>query len=765
MQAFILPNTEKHVLGAAFDERKEISLVGARGERIAFQVFVTKAHNVHVHADYDTEVFSELYIPVTVPSGPCPQPEHEKPVYVPDPILEFDRAVEAGENNGELLLWCFVDISRDETRRTFDVTLTVSADEGRDEVTAHVTVFDFELPKENRNVTAFVTRGDMIDAKDEAERLKKFDALVDFGLQYGCSPSNIVPEGVFDLPTVLERIEKYARDPRCASFSLPYRTTKEIDPVSEKEIECLDTVYLCELYTAMANASTNECNLFRKANMYVGFIDEPTPENFFRVRRVYREIHDLKREIAKSCDFSHKREVEAALLTMDNIVTVFNKEPIYGEVDTWCPTYWAYHKPEYVYEEKKLRGLGKKNWWYGCCAPWTPFPNLHTDSPMGDSRFESWLRYKFDVKGNLYWATNLTQKHSDGKYFDCDILNEAMLFPSANGDGLLFYTDTKYGAPMPSLRLFSMYLGLQEYEYFVSADDAARCAIPFYGKAFDMRAMFKPVFDRMAVGTTLVRKFDAEYLRAQIGKRVELAEKNIFVECDAHGTHSIVRVYSPKGVKINGRKGEESVCGRGVCSVFYFDGSDMLEADISVGEEKLLLAEKRTPISVEKAVSQSEKVSVCALCDKTVVHVEPFVNEEKIALYVPVVKDGAVPRTVELDIETLSGDAFILNTVLIDCNGNRYHAGYAVAEENRRQRISIGVTDVAQNRLNSIEDVEIIKRKEENGKISENFRFDRIVGVEILLQNNIKLLDDNRERRLSQYDFAVYDGYLTVEED
>ena len=277
--------------------------------------------------------------------------------------------------------------------------------------------------------------------------------------------------------------------------------------------------------------------------------------------------------------------------------------------------------------------------------------------------------------------------------------------------------------------------------------------------------MFKPVFDRMAVGTTLVRKFDAEYLRAQIGKRVELAEKNIFVECDAHGTHSIVRVYSPKGVKINGRKGEESVCGRGVCSVFYFDGSDMLEADISVGEEKLLLAEKRTPISVEKAVSQSEKVSVCALCDKTVVHVEPFVNEEKIALYVPVVKDGAVPRTVELDIETLSGDAFILNTVLIDCNGNRYHAGYAVAEENRRQRISIGVTDVAQNRLNSIEDVEIIKRKEENGKISENFRFDRIVGVEILLQNNIKLLDDNRERRLSQYDFAVYDGYLTVEED
>ena len=75
--------------------------------------------------------------------------------------------------------------------------------------------------------------------------------------------------------------------------------------------------------------------------------------------------------------------------------------------------YWGYFKPEYVYEEKKLRGLGKKNWWYGCVAPKTPFPNLHTDSPMRDSRFESWLRFLYDISGNLYWATNLTKKYDE----------------------------------------------------------------------------------------------------------------------------------------------------------------------------------------------------------------------------------------------------------------------------------------------------------------------------------------------------------------
>lgn len=250
--------------------------------------------------------------------------------------------------------------------------------------------------------------------------------------------------------------------------------------------------------------------------------------------------------MAKSVDFTGRRGVENSLLTLDNIVTVFNKEPIYGEVDTWCPTYWGYFKPEYVYEEKKLRGLGKKNWWYGCVAPKTPFPNLHTDSPMRDSRFESWLRFLYDISGNLYWATNLTKKYDEKarEYTDCDVLKETLLFPGACGDGLLFYTETKYGAPLPSLRLFSLYLGLQEYEYFMLIERAARKAECFYGRKTDIKKSLCSLFDRIAKGTMLVYDFDAEELRRELGGHVVFAENNIFVESELPRRKSCARIFA-----------------------------------------------------------------------------------------------------------------------------------------------------------------------------------------------------------------------------
>ncbi len=769
MQVYILHNTEKHVFGTAYDKRKSLSLVGAKGERVAFQAIVAdKCKNVTVKAESElsTEIFFEKYLPLKVASGPNAVKAES---LVPDPLVDEKRATKFGDNSserGELLIWCFADIPCDAEKTHYTVKLTVTADEGQDTVGASISVMDFCMPSASGNVTSFLTRDDMINADSDDERLRKNDELIELGLKYGCSPTRIVPIGVLDFDKIIARMKKHTQDKRCTAYSVPYKVKRETDPVTGKDLECLDVAYLKELFLEMAKVSTDECDLFAKANVYVGFTDEPVPENFFRVRRVYREIHDIKREVAKEHDFSDKRGVEYSLLTMDNIVTVFDKEPIYGEVDTWCPTFWAYHKPEYIYEEKKLRGLGKKNWWYGCVAPWTPIPNLHIDSPMKDSRFESWLRYKFDIKGMLYWATNLTKKYADGKYTPCDLFEEPMLFSGANGDGLLFYTETQYGEPLPGLRLMSMYLGFQEYEYFTLLDKAAKGALGVYGKAFDTRKMLKPVFDRLAAGVMLVYPFDTEYLRLQVGQRVELAKRNVFVDSEVYSDGCNVTVYSPSGdISVNGKKGKRTVCGNGFGQTFSFVGSDMLEIEILLSggnTKKLLIAERRVPLAITKVESNSGKVSVCSVGEKIFVHADEFVNEEEPRLFIPLKKPATGARTVELDIETLSGDAFILNTVLVDEAGNKYHAGYAVAEEKAVRRLSVSVTEVTQNRLNCVDDVEPIKFKERNRLACESFRFDRIVGVEILLANNIKLLDENRERRKSSYDFMIIDGFVNL---
>lgn len=768
MNAYILHSTEKHILGETYEKRKSLFLTGAKGERVAFQAIVAdKCTNVSVKAESElqTEVFFEKYLHVTVASGPQALPADK---FIPDPLVDEKRAHEFGDDcseRGELLIWCFADIPCETDRSEYSVTLKFSAEEGTDEVTANISVMDFRMPVSSSNVTSFLVRDDMIRAENSDELLRKYDELIELGLKYGCSPTRITPWGVKDFDKIIARMKKYTSDSRCTAYSVPYSTKYETDPLTGKNTECLDTAYLKALFIEMAKESTDECDLFSKANIYVGFIDEPVPENFFRVRRVYREVHDIKREIAKEYDFSDKRGVEYSLLTMDNIVTVFNKEPIYGEVDTWSPTYWAYHKPEYIYEENKLRGLGKKNWWYGCVAPWTPIPNLHTDSPMRDSRYESWLRYKFDVKGMLYWATNLTKKYADGKYSPCDILQETLLYPQGNGDGLLFYTDTKYGAPLPSLRLASMFLGFQEYEYFTLLDRAVKNAASIYGRAFDTRKMLKPVFDRLSAGVMFVYPFDPEYLRSEVGRRVELAQRNIFIDSDVRSDGCTVCVYSQDGnVSVDGGKGKKTACGNGFCQEFSFEGNDKLEIELSSGVDvkKLLIAEKRVPFSIEKALTASDKIALEFVGGDLVVHADEFVNEEEPRLFIPLESTAAGVRTVETEVETFYGDAFIINAVLVDEAGQKYHAGYDVAKEHSLHRISVSVTEVTQNRLNCVDDVVPLQCKERNRIARENFRFDKIVGVEILLNNNIKLLDENRERKKSSYDFSIKDGFVTL---
>lgn len=60
-----------------------------------------------------------------------------------------------------------------------------------------------------------------------------------------------------------------------------------------------------------------------------------------------------------------------------------------------------------------------------------------------------------------------------------------------------------------------------------------------------------------------------------------------------------------------------------------------------------------------------------------------------------------------------------------------------------------------QNRLNSEADALPCEHAEENAAVSARFGFGRLSGIELMLGNNVKLLDDNRERRRSEYSFLI----------
>ena len=771
MQFYILPNTVKHKFGDPIPRQTRICLVGAKGERVAFQAILPQAFPcVKLTSDgtWKTQIFWEKYVDVAQPSSQLTAAGK-----YPDVMVETGLAEARGENSsecGEGLIWCFADIPATAEPGRYTLTLTAEADGERAFVQAEIEVMDFSLPIRNGNVTSFAIREDMIRGKGAIWRAK-YEALVEEHLKYRLSPTKLVPYGQWEQADVLAAAKKMTADDRCAAYSLPYKSFLE-DTIYEKGQECLDVTYLTEVLTLLAENSTDECNLLKKANFYITFIDEPTPEKFHSVRRVYREIYEAKREVAKAVDFSDRREVENSLLTLDNIVTVFQKEPIYGEVDTWCPTFWGYFKPEYVYEAEKLRGLGKKNWWYGCVAPHTPFPNLHTDSPMRDSRFESWLRFAFDIIGNLYWATNLTKKYDESKkaYTDCDVLRETLLFPGACGDGLLFYTETEYNAPLPSLRLFSMFLGLQEYEYFLAVDRAAHAAQGYYLKKMDAREMLESFFLRIAKGTMLIYDFDVEALRRELGGHVVFAENNLFTECKAGEKRNFLCVYSPVNAEVicDGRRGEESLSGKGKRTCFFLAHEvRFAEIDVSLDGKHLKLRKfidsPRKYLPLTHLKSNTSKIECGkALEEKgTYVRLKPFVNEEQPSVFLPFPANLAEINRIEVETQSFSEDALVLNTVLKDSSGGRYWPGYGIIRENGDSKISVAVTRLTQNRLNSDTDAVPSERVKENAAAAAAFDFENVAGIELVFGNNVKLLDDNRERRRAEYSFLLKSVSIT----
>ena len=550
-----LSSSHKLKKGESFAHLPEPRLAAARGETLCFQAVLTSGEDetVFVSGAPACEIFWERY--VTIPQPSCSY--YEAGDY-PDVLVDNASAEKFGENvlraNEAQFLFIQVPVPRFYGKKTLSFTLNVK---GKAAASAKISaeIYPFALPEQVHAASSFAVRDDMIFGTQE-EKYEKYDGIYQELLKYRVAAASVAlpfSERAEDIPYLVERYKKAAADDKVPSYSINYTTRRE-DTIFQKNQEVLDKKFLKDILTAMAEASTAELDLFKKAYFYITFIDEPTPERFHSVTRVYDEYYKILREVSAECDFTGKENVRASLNALPNVVTVFNKEPIYGQVDTWCPTFFAYSKPEYVYEEKHLRRLGKKNWWYGCMAPWHPILNYHTDSPAADARFEPWLRYKYDIAGNLFWAVNLTKRYDSEKqaYVPADILNEPIAFCGVNGDGLLLYTETYYGKVLPSYRMMSIFEGNQDYEYFYLFDRHVKALEKECGVRLDPRASLKPIFDEIAAGAALVYRAGAEELKAELATHVTAAEDGVFVLPETERGEYKISVYCAEGVTLSG---------------------------------------------------------------------------------------------------------------------------------------------------------------------------------------------------------------------
>jgi len=147
-------------------------------------------------------------------------------------------------------------------------------------------------------------------------------------------------------------------------------------------------------------------------------------------------------------------------------------------VDIWCPL-WAFIDANSI---RQKIAHGDEVWSYTALAQRAPSyhpqyktvkdhdpPYWHIDQPLLAYRIPTWINYRYDITGLLYWTT-LTKVLAP--WYNPALSHYSKHF---NGGGFLLYPGTPCGidGPIPSIRLKVLRDAMEDYEYFILLEKLA----------------------------------------------------------------------------------------------------------------------------------------------------------------------------------------------------------------------------------------------------------------------------------------------------
>jgi hypothetical protein len=405
-----------------------IHLRAARGEWESFQIVVTAQTNElknvsaratqlvsedGVLAPQNIELYWENFVYVENPSGN----ERLEKLWWPDALipLSLQKEKTIAPQRSEVL-WCAVHVPDDAKPGEYNGVINVYAD-GR------ATPVVYQLTVENAVMPAPTMRGNVAVYYDILrdwyaknlnapfdEKLKKqyYEFLLDYRIN------------AYDLPVAWNdpQAAKYLNDPRVLSVRLP--------PLDDK----------ANFDAALKVLRQN--NALHKAYYY--WIDEPSPDDYTRVRETTAKLHAIDPRI-KHC------------------VTVHPNESLKNAVDIWCPNIGDHFGLGHL-DAKMLaneRAKGNETWWYTMVEPRYPYPTWLLDDDAISVRIYGALMAHYGISGFLY-----SMAHGWGP----KPLENLQSYAGTNGDGTLLYPAEIVGGtgPMPSIRLMLLRDAIEDYE-------------------------------------------------------------------------------------------------------------------------------------------------------------------------------------------------------------------------------------------------------------------------------------------------------------
>lgn len=443
--------TEKDIRDTALGKDENIDIALAKNEWEGFQIiFATTAKNKNVsvsvsdfkNADGDTlkvEAYKAHYSEVKG-MGDKYNCEYADALI---PVTHTGEHGSPAELKKGLQQAFFIRTRAEKDTKAGEYTATVTAKNESGEIILEkeikATVWNFTLPDAPANESAFGNGGgtfntlsgvkDGDEAAGERLKLQLYNLLVENHL----SPYNL-PYDILD-----ECADKYMSDPRVTSFVIPYPDEDEL---------------LVKYYEKV----TSNPEWAKKGYFYP--IDEPGDSDAYAR---YKEITD---RLARLCPGY-------------NMVTPFNTDKVTidgkemssvglqtGKSSIICGLSEVVDRGTTLEEMMSAVKDGSRAWWYVCCAPGGDYCNFFIHLDALKHRALMWQQKSLNITGLLYWSTTYCDKANpweSSKTWDS--------FESA-GDGLLIYPGGYIGfdGPIPTIRLFNIADGMEDYDYFALAE-------------------------------------------------------------------------------------------------------------------------------------------------------------------------------------------------------------------------------------------------------------------------------------------------------
>ncbi|NLW87997.1 MAG: DUF4091 domain-containing protein [Planctomycetes bacterium] len=373
------------------------------------------------------------------------KPQNNYPVnftgWTSDPILTYLETFDAKAGDIQPV-WVSLRAPAGTKPGTYTGSITIRpANAPASRVGISLEVWDFELPATPSLPTAVgqITGAREVYAhqKPTPQRLAQLDDAIDrFHVSHRIAPPDIYRPW----PITKVEVERWKSLPVNA-FNIVYIGDRQLKKDSEEFKPGLDE------QIAAAMKLVAEAGLEKRAYFYA-----------------FDELHKSRHAMAARVMDRLKKQYPAVKILTTILENGYDIDGALGAVDAFCPLVSFYDAPR----ARQARQRGKEVWWYVCCGPPMPYPNLMLEHPLIESRMLSgFMSFAFQVDGFLYYRMSSRDNNgkdiSGGPYVDWDTFS----YKTYNGDGHIWYPGAD--GPVTSVRMENLQDGLEDYEYLVLA--------------------------------------------------------------------------------------------------------------------------------------------------------------------------------------------------------------------------------------------------------------------------------------------------------